>query len=121
MERAVQALGIIPDALLIDAGVAAHGRPPLPAFDAPQKSIIHGDQLSLSIACASILAKVTRDQLMVELDVRWPDYGFAQHKGYGTAAHRAALERFGPSAVHRVSFAPMKDLANSGSSREHSD
>jgi ribonuclease HII len=120
MERAVQALGVMPVALLIDAGVGAHGRPPLPDFDAPQKSIIHGDQLSLSIACASILAKVKRDLMMVELDVQWPDYGFAQHKGYGTAAHRAALEMFGSSAEHRMSFAPMKDFANPVSRRERS-
>ena len=110
MERAVQALGVMPDALLIDAGVGAGGRPPLPAFDAPQKSIIHGDQLSLSIACASILAKVTRDSWMVELDARLPDYGFAQHKGYGTAAHRAAVEMYGASEEHRVSFAPIRGM-----------
>ena len=110
MQRAVQALGVMPDALLVDAGVASRGRAPLPAFNVPQKSIIHGDQLSLSIACASILAKVTRDQLMVELDARLPDYGFAQHKGYGTAAHRAALETLGSSAEHRVSFAPISAL-----------
>jgi ribonuclease HII len=120
MERAVFAIGIMPDALLIDAGVGSRGRPPLPVFDAPQKSIIHGDQLSLSIACASILAKVKRDLLMVELDALWPDYGFAQHKGYGTAAHRAALEMFGLSVEHRVSFAPMKDLASPASHTEYS-
>lgn len=103
MQRAVEALGVAPDALLIDAVK-------LPALALPQKSIIHGDQLSLSIACASILAKVTRDQLMVEMDARLSGYGFARHKGYGTTAHRVALETLGVSAEHRVSFAPIKNL-----------
>jgi ribonuclease HII len=104
MQRAVDALGVAPDALLIDAVE-------LRALALPQKSIIRGDQLSLSIACASILAKVTRDRLMVELDVQLPGYAFAQHKGYGTAAHRAALDALGASAEHRASFAPIKNLA----------
>jgi ribonuclease HII len=111
MQRAVEALGVIPDALLVDAGLAVHGRAPLPIFHVPQKSIIHGDRLSLSVACASILAKVTRDLWMVDLDARLPGYGFAQHKGYGTAAHRAALETLGASTQHRTSFAPIKNLA----------
>ena len=111
MQRAVQALGVAPHALLVDAGLASRGRPPLPVFNVPQKSIVRGDQLSLSIACASILAKVTRDRLMIELDTRLPAYGFAQHKGYGTAAHRAALETHGSSPEHRVSFAPIRNLA----------
>ncbi len=105
MQRAIDALGVAPDALLIDAVK-------LPALALPQKSIIHGDQLSLSIACASILAKVARDRLMVEMDTRLPGYGFARHKGYGTAAHRAALETLGASVEHRVSFAPIRDLKN---------
>jgi ribonuclease HII len=62
----------------------------------------------LSIAAASIVAKVLRDQMMVDLDSLYPGYGFAQHKGYGTAQHRAALERLGPSPVHRLSFAPLR-------------
>lgn len=100
MQRAVQSLGVAPQALLIDALR-------LPFFELPQNAIIRGDQLSLSIACASILAKVTRDQMMVELDGRVPGYHFARHKGYGTAEHRAALEELGVSAEHRVSFAPV--------------
>jgi len=104
MQRAIQALDAAPDALLIDALR-------LPALALPQKAIIHGDQIALSIACASILAKVTRDRLMVELDARVPGYSFAQHKGYGTAAHRAALETLGVSFEHRVSFAPIRNLA----------
>jgi ribonuclease HII len=104
MQRAIDGLGVAPDALLIDAVK-------LPALALPQQSIIHGDQISLSIACASILAKVTRDHLMLEMDVRLPGYAFAQHKGYGTAAHRAALDALGASAEHRASFAPIKNLA----------
>jgi ribonuclease HII len=104
MCRAIQALSISPNALLIDAM-----KLDLPL---PQKSIIHGDQLSLSIACASILAKVTRDRLMVELDAEYAAYGFARHKGYGTEAHQAALAKFGACRVHRVSFTPIKNLAS---------
>jgi ribonuclease HII len=121
MQRAVEALGVVPDALLIDAGVGAHGRAPLPALALPQKSIIHGDQLSLSIACASILAKVARDRLMVEMDARLPGYGFARHKGYGTAAHRATLEALGASAEHRVSFAPIKNLNHEGTKTQKTE
>ena len=105
MRRALDALVVQPEALLIDAVK-------LKEIDLPQKSIIHGDQLSLSIACASILAKVTRDRMMVELDAQIPGYGFAQHKGYGTAAHQAALQLLGVSRVHRVSFAPVADRVN---------
>ena len=105
MRRAIESLSIQPDALLIDALK-------LTEFKLPQKAIIHGDQLSLSIACASILAKVTRDRMMVELDAQFPGYGFAQHKGYGTAAHQAALDRLGVSSIHRVSFAPIAEKAN---------
>ena len=88
MQHAIESLGIVPDALLIDAMK-------LPAIMIPQTAIIRGDQISLSIACASILAKVTRDRMMVELDTQFPGYGFAKHKGYGTAAHRQALEKLG--------------------------
>lgn len=101
MQRAVEALAISPYALLIDALR-------LPALALPQNAIIHGDQLSLSIACASILAKVTRDRMMVELDTRLPGYHFARHKGYGTREHRAALDRLGASCEHRANFAPIK-------------
>jgi ribonuclease HII len=106
MQRAVEALGKLPDALLIDALK-------LPALAIPQTAIIRGDQLSLSIACASILAKVTRDQMMVELDAKLPGYGLAKHKGYGTAAHRQALEQLGASREHRTSFAPIHEMIKS--------
>jgi ribonuclease HII len=100
--RAVAALAIPPDALLIDALK-------LGDLALPQMGIIHGDQISLSIACASILAKVTRDRMMVELDAELPGYAFAHHKGYGTAEHRAALETLGASREHRLSFAPVRN------------
>ena len=76
--------------------------------DIPQVSIVDGDQHSLSIACASVIAKVWRDALMRELDAVYPQYGFAQHKGYGTDAHRRALSRYGPCDEHRRSFEPVK-------------
>lgn len=104
MQRALAALPIAPDALLVDALTLE--------ADVPQQAIIHGDQRVLSIACASILAKVTRDRLMIELDTRYPGYGLAQHKGYGTAAHRAALDQLGSSNIHRNSFAPIKTRTN---------
>jgi ribonuclease HII len=108
MQRAAEALAIPPDALLIDALK-------LSAVPLPQKAIVRGDQLSLSIACASILAKVTRDRMMVELDARLPGYAFARHKGYGTAQHRAALQRLGVSSAHRVTFSPVAERMRGGS------
>lgn len=74
----------------------------------PQQAIVRGDRLSLSIAAASILAKVSRDRQMVALDQQYPQYGFARHKGYATPQHRAALEAHGPSPVHRYTFAPIR-------------
>lgn len=74
----------------------------------PYEAIVRGDQRSLSIAAASILAKVWRDDYMTQLDLTYPGYQFARHKGYGTATHRAALEALHPSPVHRLSFAPMR-------------
>lgn len=77
----------------------------------PQTAIVKGDSLSFSIAAASILAKVTRDRQMVEYDQRYPEYGFAGHKGYGTKQHLAAIAEHGPCPLHRMSFAPMKPPA----------
>jgi ribonuclease HII len=102
MQRALAALTRAPDALLIDALK-------LPAIRLPQQAIIRGDRMSLSIACASILAKVTRDRMMSELDAQLPGYAFARHKGYGTAAHRAALATLGVSRAHRRTFAPVSE------------
>ncbi|MCQ2364888.1 MAG: ribonuclease HII [Akkermansia sp.] len=83
---------------------------PVPNFPLPSKSIVKGDSRSLSIAAASILAKVTRDHRMQELDALYPAYGFAKHAGYGTAAHLAALRAHGPCPEHRRSFAPVAQL-----------
>ena len=82
----------------------------LPGIKLPQKGITDGDSLCFSIACASIIAKVSRDHLMVELDKTYPGYGLAEHKGYGTSQHLACLSRRGPSSIHRRSFRPIKDL-----------
>ena len=80
----------------------------VPSLRFPQTPIIKGDARSYSIAAASVLAKVTRDRLMAEYDRQWPAYGFAGHKGYGTAQHLAALSEHGPCPIHRRSFAPLK-------------
>jgi ribonuclease HII len=77
----------------------------------PQVSIIDGDARSLTIAAASVLAKVWRDDLMAELDQLFPQYGFAVHKGYGTARHAQALSQYGPCPLHRMTFAPVKLIA----------
>jgi ribonuclease HII len=103
MRRALEQLGCVPQQLLVDA---VH----LPEIPVPQKALIKGDVHVLSIAAASVLAKTTRDALMVALDAEYPGYGLAHHKGYGTAYHRAALEQLGASEIHRKSFRPVKDL-----------
>lgn len=97
MRQAYESLSLRPDALLLDAVR-------LPGLDLPQYSIIKGDAKSLSIAAASIVAKVTRDRMMQEAEARFPGYGLAKNKGYGTAAHIEALGRLGPSPEHRRSF-----------------
>lgn len=108
MARAVSDLGqgssILPDHLLIDGKFIPKGLP------APATALVKGDQRSLSIACASILAKVWRDRHMVELDLRYPGYGLATHKGYPTPAHVEALKRQGVSEIHRRSFGPVARL-----------
>jgi len=81
---------------------------PLPELRVPCVPIIHGDALSASIAAASIIAKVVRDRIMLKMDDEFPEYGFAKHKGYGTAEHLAAIRTFGPCAIHRRSFSPIK-------------
>lgn len=101
MERAVAALGHQVDALLVDYLE-------LPGLDLPQQSLPKADARCLSVAAASIVAKVERDTLMVALDEEYQGYGFAKHKGYGTRQHRAALARLGPSPIHRVSWRPMR-------------
>lgn len=101
MQRAVAQLGLPPEHLLIDAVR-------LTALPLPQTSLVRGDQRSLSIAAASVLAKTARDGRMQELDEQFPGYGFAAHKGYGTARHQRALDELGPCPQHRLSFAPLR-------------
>lgn len=101
MGRAVAQLGDQVDALLVDYVQ-------LPGLDLPQQSLPKADVHCLSVAAASILAKVERDRLMAALDEAYPGYGLAQHKGYGTPQHRDALTHLGPSPIHRVSWRPMR-------------
>ncbi len=101
MALALGRLVPLPDLALVD------GRP-VRGLPCPSRAIVRGDGASLSIAAASVLAKVTRDRLMVELDGQYPHYGFAQHKGYGTRAHLEALRMHGPAPCHRKSFAPVR-------------
>jgi len=96
--RALEALSIFPDFLLTDF------RLELPELDVSQAALVKGDQRSLSIASASILAKTARDELMMGLDAQYPEYGFSRHKGYGTLYHRKAISKFGFSSVHRKTF-----------------
>ncbi len=103
MKLAIAQLSPPPEFLLIDYLS-------LPEVLLPQKGIVYGDSLCFSIACASIIAKVTRDRLMAELDSSYPGYGLAQHKGYCTKEHVANLKRLGPSPIHRQSFHPVKDI-----------
>jgi ribonuclease HII len=101
MRRAVLALPITPDLLLVDGNARIN----LPLDQVP---IVDGDKQVVSISAASIVAKVTRDEKMVVLDQHYPHYGFKKHKGYPTSEHRLALEEWGPSPVHRMSFAPVE-------------
>lgn len=103
MTQAVSQISPPPDALLIDYFV-------LRDVTLPQKGIKNGDSLCFSIACASIVAKVTRDRMMAELDRTYPGYGLAQHKGYGTKEHLSCLRKLGPSPIHRRSFQPVKEI-----------
>jgi ribonuclease HII len=100
LRRAVEALALRSDFLLLDFLT-------LPDLPLAQRGVPHGDACSLTIAAASIIAKVTRDAWMVEQDGLYPGYGFTRHKGYGTAAHQVALDQRGPCPLHRRSFAPV--------------
>lgn len=94
----------------IDAEYALIDGLPVPGLPCSSKSIVKGDALSVSISAASIIAKVTRDRILVELDAAYPMYGFARHKGYGTAQHLEALHQYGAAPVHRKTFKPIADL-----------
>ncbi|RKG48293.1 ribonuclease HII [Corallococcus sp. AB011P] len=102
MRRAVEGLGLTPDYVLVDART-------IPQCPAPQRGIIKGDSLSLSIAAASVLAKTTRDRLMAQLDAQYPGYGLAAHKGYPTAQHVQAIQALGVLPIHRRSFGPVRE------------
>lgn len=99
--RALDALGLTPALVLLDGNARA-------AISIPQRTIVRGDARCASIAAASVVAKVTRDRMMVALDAAHPGYGFARHKGYATAAHLAALRRLGPTPVHRRAYLPAE-------------
>ncbi len=102
MRHAIEKLSTRPDYLLID-----YMR--LPGVRIPQKGVVEGDSICVSIAAASIVAKVARDRMMVELDGQYPGYGLAQHKGYGTPEHMEALQKLGPCPIHRKTFEPVRD------------
>ena len=108
MQRALAQLALPPQHLLLDAVR-------LPAVPLPQTVLIKGDVHSLSIAAASVLAKTARDELLIAWEQEYPGYGFARHKGYGTAVHRQALQLKGPCPLHRFSFAPIRDLVSTKS------
>jgi ribonuclease HII len=97
MRRAVGGLAVKPELLLVDGNTAR-------GFDVPSKAVVGGDALHPCIMAASVLAKVLRDRAMEDLDALYPEYGFARHKGYGTAEHIRAIKKYGPCAAHRLSF-----------------
>ena len=103
MGEAVKDLACAPDYILVDGSAFMR-------VSVRQKCIVSGDKLCFTIACASIIAKVTRDRIMNEYDISYPSYGFARHKGYGTEHHLLCLQEHGPSKIHRCSFAPVKRL-----------
>ena len=104
MKRAVEGLGMTPDEVVVDG---LH----VPKISLRSRALVQGDRLMAEISAASILAKTARDAEMVAMHGRYPQYGFAQHKGYGTAAHMDALQAHGPCPIHRRSFAPVRAAA----------
>ena len=103
MRRAVLGLSVLPREILVDGLY-------VPEVSMPARAIVRGDASVPAISAASILAKVARDTVMLELHAAYPEFGFDRHKGYGTAQHLAALHRLGPTPVHRRSFAPVRDM-----------
>ena len=104
MKKALGDLRTKPEYILVD------GKFKIPNLSLRQKNIIKGDFSVFSIALASIVAKVTRDRFMEEMDKKYPEYGFTKHKGYGTKVHLEALKKYGPCPIHRKSFAPIKNM-----------
>lgn len=107
MQQALKSLSPAPDYLLLD-------HLDLPAITLPQQAFPKAESISLSVAAASVVAKVSRDRLMVELNMQYPHYAFDRHKGYGTEAHRLALTRRGPCPQHRMSYEPLRALRTAG-------
>ncbi|MFW5997019.1 MAG: ribonuclease HII, partial [Verrucomicrobiota bacterium] len=107
MQRALEELAVKPDVVFIDGNR-------LPSIPYPARTIVKGDRKSATIAAASILAKVKRDEYMLEADGQYPGYGFAGHKGYATAAHLQSLRELGPTPIHRKTFAPVAAICNGG-------
>lgn len=107
MKQALTQLKIKPDIILVD------GNHKIPDVQIPQEAVVSGDAKSQSIACASILAKVTRDRIMDEYAKQYPQYLFEKHKGYGTKTHIEAIKKFGACPIHRKTFAPINSLINS--------
>ena len=105
MKRALESLPIPPDKALIDGNR-------VPSVSIPTQAIIRGDALEAAISAASIIAKVTRDHMMVQIDKQYPYYGFASHKGYGTPVHRSALQKLGATPMHRKTFSPVRRCLN---------
>lgn len=103
MQQAVEQLKCVPNKVLVDGNKT-------PNFGIDSEAIVGGDGKIAAISAASILAKTSRDRLMLDLDEKYPNYGFAQHKGYGTKQHLQAIETYGPCACHRKSFAPVRNL-----------
>ena len=103
MKKAISSVKSKPDFIIIDGSMK------LPNYSTPQQTYIKGDERIFAIAAASIIAKVTRDSLMQEMDKLYPDYGFSQHKGYGTKLHLEKIKQYGPCAIHRLSFNKVKD------------
>jgi ribonuclease HII len=104
MKLALEQFTHPPDYILTDA---VH----VPGISIPQRGIIKGDRDVLIIACASVVAKVTRDRIMLEFDLAYPQYGFCEHKGYGTRRHMECLQQYGASAIHRFTYAPVRELS----------
>jgi ribonuclease HII len=104
MRQAIQELVIVPALVLIDGDHA-------PSSGLRERTLIDGDAISCAVACASILAKTHRDELMAALDAVYPQYGFAKHKGYGTKAHQAAIRQYCPCPIHRMSYRPLREIA----------
>lgn len=111
MQKAIENMNITPDFVLTDAM-------PMKDYKLPVMPIIHGDALSINIAAASVLAKVTRDHIMLELDQKYPEYEFKKHKGYPTKRHLELLKKYGPTKDYRFTYKPVRDLINKGDIHE---